>query len=162
MAAGDLALRERVAATRVRVETGVVVSLVPTCGPVGGTHGAFSETDRLRLAEIIATAEQASGLRFGVYVGDLGPASRERAVELLDGFGDDSPYTVLIALSPGQRIVEIVTGIEAALRIEDRGTESAAVTVAAAAKEGDLYGAVTGAVRVLTDQAGPVPDPTSW
>lgn len=157
MPAGDIALRSGGnAATLVRCETGVVVRLVPTCGPVGSAT-PLARADLQRLDEVIATAEQATGLRFATYLGDLGSDTRATAESLLGSFGADAAYTVLVAISPGQRVAEIVTGTEANLRIPVRGANTAAVALAAAATDGDLYGAFVGAIRILTDQAGPAP-----
>lgn len=162
MPAGDIALRGGTnATTLVRTQTGVVVPLVPTCGPVGAA-APLSRADLQGLDEVIATAEQATGLRFATYLGDLGNDTRITAESLLGAFDDDAAYTVLIALSPGQRVAEIVTGTEANLRIAERGAKAAAVAIAAAAGDGNLYGAFVDAIRILTDQAGAAPAPVGW
>src|SRR5690554_4369560 len=76
MPAGDVALRDSaVPAGYARVETGVLVKVVPTCGPVGSTD-VFTPRDVQRLDDVIAEAENATGLRFAAYVGDLGADSR--------------------------------------------------------------------------------------
>lgn len=153
MPAGELARRD---GELVRVETGVLVRLVPTCGPVGSDE-VFEPHELKKLDTVIAVAEQASGLRFAAYLGDLGEDSRAAAEGLLDSFGDDAPYTALVAISPGQRLVEIVTGEEAALRISERGARAAVLSVVAACSDGDLLGGLTNGIRILTDHAGEVP-----
>lgn len=137
-----------------RVETGVLVQIVPSCGPVGSSE-PFSPHQMQRLDGIIADAEGATGLRFAAYLGDLSEDSRAAAERIVASFGDDAAYTALVAISPGQRIVEIVTGTEAALRISERGARAAVLSAIAACGDGDLFGGLTNAIRILTDHAGP-------
>lgn len=154
MPTGDIALRsDPHNAGMARVETGVLVKIVPSCGPVGSEE-PFTAKELQHLDEIIGTAEAATGLRFAAYVGDLGEDTRASAEEILASFGDDAPYTALVALSPGQRLVEIVTGTEAALRISERGCRAAVLSVVAYCGDGNLYGGLTNGIRILTDHAG--------
>ena len=69
---------------------------------------------------------------------------------------------VLVAISPAQRVVEVVTGSVARLRISDRAARLAVLNVVSAAGNGDLHGALINAVRTLADQAGTLPDRTTW
>lgn len=156
MPAGDVALRDSaVPAGYARVETGVLVKVVPTCGPVGSTD-VFTPRDVQRLDDVIAEAENATGLRFAAYVGDLGADSRGHADALVDSFGDDAAYTALVAISPAQRIAEIVTGTEAALRISERGARAAVLSVINSCANGNLLEALINGIRILTDHAGEV------
>lgn len=155
MPAGELAVRGDVRnAGMARVETGAVVKIVPTCGPVGDEN-IFTPRELQRLESVISDAETATGLRFAAYVGDLGDDTRAHAESIVASFGDDAAYTALVALSPGQRVVEIVTGTEAALRIPERGARAAVLSVIAACGDGDLFGGLTNGIRILTDHAGP-------
>jgi hypothetical protein len=138
----------------VRVETGALVKIIPTCGPVGSAE-VFTPHQLQRLDSIIADAEHGTGLRFAAYLGDLGEDTRATAEEIVASFGNDAAYTVLVAISPGQRVVEIVTGTEAALRISERGARAAVLSVIAACSDGDLFGGFTNGIRILTDHAGP-------
>lgn len=153
MPAGEVSLRSD---ELVRVETGVLVKLVPSCGPVGSSE-VFPPNALRKLDDVIADAEQATGLRFAAYLGDLGADTRATAEGLLDSFGAEAPYTALVAISPGQRLVEIVTGEEAALRISERGARAAVLSIVAACGDGDLLGGFTNGIRILTDHAGAVP-----
>ena len=69
---------------------------------------------------------------------------------------------VLLAVSPGQRVVEVVTGSEAARRISDRAARLAVLSVVAACADGDLSGALVNGIRTLADQAGTLPDRSTW
>lgn len=153
MPAGDVAVRG--GASLVRVETGALARIFPTCGPVGSAE-VFTPHQLQRLDSIIAEAEHNTGLRFAAYLGDLGADSRATAEQIVESFGDDAAYTALVAISPGQRLVEIVTGTEAALRISERGARAAVLAVVAACSDGDLFGGFSNGIRILTDHAGPI------
>jgi hypothetical protein len=145
----------------VRTRTGAVAGLSPSVGPAHAPR-VLSTTQLRALDEVILEAEHSTGLRFAVYVGELGEDTRAGAERLLDALGEDAPYAVLVALSPGQRVVEIVTGSETALRISDRAARVAVLAVVAACSDGDLNGALINAVRILADQAGTVPERSDW
>lgn len=134
----------------------------PTCGPVGDADRPFGSADLELLDEVIAEAEAATGLRFSVYLGDLGQDTRGSAVALQRGLGADAAQAVLLAVSPGQRTVEVVTGAEAARRISDRAARLSVLSVVSSATDGDLRGALVNGVRTLADQAGTLPSRTGW
>ncbi|MGQ0837954.1 DUF5130 family protein [Actinokineospora sp.] len=117
----------------------------------------FTPVQLTRLDEALTLSARSTGLGFSVYLGDLGADTRERAKELHTSIGAASSESVLIAVSPGQRKVEIVTGDEAARRLPDRGCNLAIMTMVASFKEGDLTGGLVSALRMLSDQAGTAP-----
>jgi hypothetical protein len=131
------------------------------CGPVGAKVPLDDQQLSL-LDEVIGNAELLTGLRFSAYLGDLGADSRATALGLHAALGAEAPNAVLIALSPGQRIVEVVTGTVAALRITDRAARLAVLNMVSSAGSGDLEGALVNGIRTLADQAGTLPDRTSW
>ena len=121
------------------------------------------QRDLQSLDGVIADAEHATGLRFAAYLGDLGDDTRATAEALTHDLGADAAYAVVLAVSPGQRVVEIVTGTEAALRVSDRAARLAVLSVLAAAESGDIPRALENGLRVLADQAGAVPtDSNGW
>jgi hypothetical protein len=134
----------------------------PVVGPVGFTGLPFDTHGLVLLDEVIAAAETATGLRFSTYLGDLGENTRSTAENLLDGLGADAPSAVLVAVSPGQRVVEVVTGAVASRRLSDRAARLAVLGVVASASDGDLLGALVNAVRTLADQAGTLPERKNW
>jgi hypothetical protein len=117
----------------------------------------FSTIHLTRLDEAMTLSARATGLGFSVYLGELGADPRDRAEELHAGLGSASSESVLIAVSPGERKVEIVTGEEAARRVVDRGCNLAVMSMVASFKEGDLVGGLVSALRMLSDQAGFAP-----
>lgn len=131
-------------------------------GPRGSADQPFDNKQLVLLDEVIDNAEQVTGLRFSAYLGDLGPDTTARARTLHAGLGADAANGVLVAISPAQQTVEIVTGSVAALRITDRAARLAVLTVVSAAGKGDLHGALINAIRTLADQAGTLPDRQGW
>ena len=116
----------------------------------------FTPVQLARLDEALTLSSRATGLHFGVYLGDLGADTRAGA-EALHATTSTASETVLIAVSPGQRKVEIVTGDEAARRLPDRACNLAVMSMVASFKEGDLTGGLVSALRMLSDQAGRAP-----
>jgi hypothetical protein len=116
----------------------------------------FTPTQLAQLDEALTLSSRTTGLDFSVYLGALGSSTRERAEELHASTGRPSHH-VLVAVSPGERAVEIVTGEESHRRLADRGAKLAVMSMVASFKEGDLAGGLVSGLRMLTDQAGNAP-----
>ena len=113
----------------------------------------FTSMQLSRLDEALTLTSRETGLRFSVYLGDLGPEPTTRVAELhgrLEGSGE----AVLVAVSPEQRTVEVLTGAEARVRLPDRGAKLAVMSMVASFREGDLVGGLLSGLRMLADQAG--------
>lgn len=134
----------------------------PPVGPQGDPGSPFDTTERNTLDEVIAAAERTTGLRFSVYLGDLGADTRTTAEGLLGGLGRESVVSALLAVSPGQKVVEVVTGAEAGRRISDRSARLAVLSTIASCSDGDLLGGLINGVRTLADQAGTLPERANW
>ena len=80
------------------------------------TDQLFTFQELARLDEALTMSSRETGLRFTLYIGDLGKPTRVQAEEMHRRSGGDPAESVLIALSPGQRVVEVVTGAGAARR----------------------------------------------
>ncbi|MEU4217809.1 DUF5130 family protein [Actinoplanes sp. NPDC026623] len=120
---------------------------------IDALDGPFTTRQLLRLDDALRIADQSTGLTFSVYIGDLEEPTREHAEQLhrqLDG----SAQAVLVAVSPNQRLLEIVTGPEARKRISDRDSKLAALSMAAAFAGGDLAGGVLAGLDQLASHAG--------
>lgn len=113
----------------------------------------FTPVQLSRLDEAITLASRETGLRFSVYLGDLGEHPERRAGELLDAL-EGAGEAVLVAVSPGQRVVEVLTGPEARVRLPDRGAKLAVMSMVASFRESDLLGGLLSGLRMLADQAG--------
>jgi uncharacterized protein DUF5130 len=117
-------------------------------------HGAFAFRDLARIDEALTMASRETGLWFTLYVGDLGTETRGTAESLHARSGDDPSHSVLVALSPGQRVLEIVTGAAAARRLPDRACALAVLSMTGRLSSGDLVGAIVNGLRQLSDSAG--------
>lgn len=115
--------------------------------------GPFSTRQLLRLDEAMRLADSSTGLTFSVFVGDLDEPVRQHAEKLHAQLGDPA-YSVLLAVSPNQRVLEIVTGAEARKRIPDRDAKLAALSMAAAFGGGDLAGGIVSGLDQLASHAG--------
>ncbi|MCE0763082.1 DUF5130 domain-containing protein [Pseudonocardia kujensis] len=116
--------------------------------------GPFTTPQLARLDEALTLASRETGLLFAIYLGDLGEKTETRAAELQASL-ERAPEAVLVAVSPGQRVVEVITGSEAKLRLPDRGAKLAVMSMVASFKESDLLGGLLSGLRMLADQAGP-------
>jgi hypothetical protein len=120
---------------------------------IDALDGPFTTRQLLRLDEALRVADQQTGLTFSVYIGDLEEPTRTSAEQLhrqLDG----AAQAVLVAVSPNQRLLEIVTGTDARKRISDRDAKLAALSMAASFAGGDLAGGVLSGLDQLASHAG--------
>jgi hypothetical protein len=134
----------------------------PQVGPAGEADQPLTTAQLEMLDDVIREAERFTGLRFSTYLGDLGGNTTATAENLLSGLGPDARSGVLIAVSPGQRVVEVVTGSEAARRISDRAARLGVLAVVSSCTDGDIPGALVTGVRILADQAGTLPERSTW
>ena len=118
---------------------------------------AFTERETDEILRSLRIAEHGANLRMSVYVGDLGGDARARARDLHAQFGGEAAHTVLVAVDPGSRRLEIVTGAEAHYRLDDRACSLAAMTMTSAFAAGDLAGGIATGVRMLGDHAAATP-----
>ena len=114
----------------------------------------FSFKELARIDEALTMASRETGLRFTLYVGELRTPTRAHAEELHGRSGEHPADAVLIAVSPGQRVVEVVTGAGAARRLPDRACALAVLSMTSAFSAGDLVGGIVNGLRQLSDQAG--------
>ncbi|MGH3713879.1 MAG: DUF5130 family protein [Micromonosporaceae bacterium] len=114
--------------------------------------GPFTTRQLLRIDEALVAADSETGLTFSVYVGPLDEPTRAHAERLHDQLAD-SGEAVLLAISPNQRVLEIVTGEQATARLPRQVCALAALSMTAAFGGGDLAGGIVTGLRMLTDQA---------
>ena len=116
-------------------------------------EGPFSTRQLLRLDEALRTADQATGLTFSVYVGELEEPVRDHAERMHQQLPNVAS-AVLVAVSPNQRVLEVVTGGDARRRIPDRDAKLAALSMVAAFGGGDLAGGIISGLDQLASRAG--------
>lgn len=117
----------------------------------------FRSSELAQLDEALTLSSRETGLDFSIYLGELDGDDTRKAAEELHAQTLRPTHAVLIAVSPGQRAVEIVTGEESHRRLPDRGCKLAVMSMVASFKESNLAGGLVSGLRMLTDQAGPAP-----
>jgi hypothetical protein len=115
--------------------------------------GPFSPRQLSRLDEALTLSSRETGLDFSAWVGALEEPTREHA-ERLHAKLPRPAEGVLLAVSPGQRVLHIVTGEQSGRRLPDRAAALAALSMRASLSVGDLVGALVNGLRMLSDQAG--------
>jgi Domain of unknown function (DUF5130) len=114
----------------------------------------FSPRQLARLDEALTLSSRETGVDFSVYVGPLDGPTREHAERLHSRIGTEAVNAVLLAVSPGQRVLHIVTGQGSTRRLPDRSCALAVLSMEAAFSGGDLVGGIVNGLRMLSDQAG--------
>jgi hypothetical protein len=122
-------------------------------GPSGraAQEGPFTPPQLTRLDEALTLSSRETGLNFSVYIGEFSAPARAHAEALFERLDDDS---VLVAVSPGQRLLHIVTGPRSAKRLPNRACALAALAMRASFANGDLVGGLATGLRMLSDSAG--------
>ncbi|MBV9139547.1 MAG: DUF5130 family protein [Pseudonocardiales bacterium] len=111
----------------------------------------FTRSQLATLDDALVRTSRSARLHFGIYLGDLGEDTRTRAEQIHDLMGAWADDAVLVAVSPGQRVIEVVTGSKAAHRLPDQGCKLAVESMVSSFKEGDLAGGLTSGLRMLAD-----------
>ena len=117
-----------------------------------GEEISFSQRQRESIERAVRAARQESGLPIYVFVGELGDPPREIAQRVHAGLPDPAG-AVLVAVDPALRQLEVVTGAQASLRLDDRSCGLAAVSMTSAFEAGDLAGGIATGVRMLAEHA---------
>ena len=113
---------------------------------------AFTTDERLEIHRALELATRQCGLPFSLYVGAL-EQGRDSATRLHEALGADAAGTVLVAVDPGGRSLEIVTGARAASSLDDRACALGALTMTSAFVNGDLVGGIRNGVLQLAEHA---------
>ncbi|MDQ1742633.1 MAG: hypothetical protein QOE23_972 [Pseudonocardiales bacterium] len=119
-----------------------------------GPDRPFKPAQLARIDEALTLASRETGLLFSVYVGELGTDSRATAEAMFGKLSGRHHAPVLLAISPAQRRLEIVTGGESARRIPNRVASLAALAMRGSFANGDLAGGIVTGLRQLADAAG--------
>ncbi|HEX3707200.1 MAG TPA: DUF5130 family protein [Mycobacteriales bacterium] len=114
----------------------------------------FTNDQYRDIEKVIAVANSETGLSYSVFVGDVEGDIRDAAETKHAAFGAAAPETVLVVVSPGDRLLEIVTGEAAARRLTDRACALAALSMTTSFAGGDLPGGIVTGVRMLAEAAG--------
>ena len=110
----------------------------------------LTDAQRARLARAVETADRATGLDFLVRIGVL-DGGRADAEALVAARGAEAPRTVLVAVDPPARALEIVTGSAASAVLDERTCALASLTMTTSFAAGDLVGGLVRGLQVLSD-----------
>lgn len=131
--------------------------IAPAVGPsdLAALPGPFTGRQLSRIDEALTLGSRETGLLFSLYVGALGEPTRRTAEQLAARLpAKPGVGIVLLAVSPGQRVLEIVTARGATRRLPNRVCALAALGMRAAFVGGDLTAGVINGLRMLADAAG--------
>jgi uncharacterized membrane protein YgcG len=115
---------------------------------------AFSQRQQEDVVRAIRLADAQASLPVSVYVGTLDApdgATRAAAQRLHAALGAAAEQTVLVAVDPGLRRVEIVTGAGLAHRLDDRSCALAAISMTSTFQAGDLAGGIVAGINTLAE-----------
>jgi uncharacterized membrane protein YgcG len=115
---------------------------------------AFTVEATAEIGRAVNTATNETGLHFSVYVGGVDGDIRDAAERLHDALGPIAPSSVLVLVSPGDRLLEIVTGKESARRLSDRACALASLSMTTSFAGGDLTGGIVNGLRMLAESGG--------
>lgn len=118
---------------------------------------AFTGNQVREIERLLQAARTETGLRFSVWVGQAPEQVRRHARRLHAALGREAPAAVLVAVDPVVRRLEIVTGVYARHRLDDRTCALAAMSMTSAFDVGDLTGGITTGINMLRDHARRMP-----
>lgn len=113
----------------------------------------FGKRERLLLDNALTEAIRLTGIRFNIYIGDLGESPAEGA-DAVFPHTPDADQSVLLAVSPNQRAIEVRSGKSVANRANDRVLQLGVTAASSSFKGGDLLDGLTSAVRVMAAAIG--------
>ena len=113
--------------------------------------GDLSSAQRAEVQRLLEHAERQSGLTFSAYVGAWG-GGRDGAEALLERLGNPD-RSVLVAVDPVGRQLEIVTGRLARIPLDDRACGLAALSMTSSFTTGDVIGGLRDGLAVLGEHA---------
>lgn len=152
MASGDVVSRP------VSADDLPVGHVVTSSGRISGVHRAgepfaddlpFTTDELVRLDTALTECTRSTKVRFNVYIGDLGENTAAGADALFPGT-PEAERSVLLAVSPNQRTIEVRSGRAVSDRVTDRVTQLGASAATSSFAEGDLIDGLVSAVKVMS------------
>ena len=130
--------------------------VVTTSGRVSGVHEAgdvfkeapFNDNERLLMDNTLTEVTRATKVRFNIYIGELGADSAAGADAIFPRT-PEAARSVLIAVSPNEKSVEVRSGRNVADRVNDRICELGASALLSSLRQGELIDGLVSAVRVM-------------
>ncbi|MGY4099988.1 DUF5130 domain-containing protein [Nocardia sp. R16R-3T] len=136
-------------------------SVVTSSGRVSGVHEAgavfkeapFSDDERLAMDNVLTEATRATKVRFNIYIGDLG-ADPAAGADAVFPSTPEAARSVLIAVSPNDKAIEVRSGHEVADRANDRVCQLGVTAALSSFRQGQLIDGLVSAIRVMAAAIG--------
>ena len=113
--------------------------------------GDNTAIESAQIQRAIRIAEKRTGLNWSVFVGDLGEDPRAEALARHGALGPAAAESVLLAVDPTARKLEIITGARARRRLDDRSCALAAASMAGTFAVRDLDGGIARGILALAE-----------
>ena len=159
-----MAIGDQTAFVPVKQETLPLGFVVTSSGRVSGVRhpgfepydsSPFSMEDRVRMDNTLTEATRRTGILWTIYIGELSVHPADAARELHSTLPDPA-RTVLIAVSPNDKQIEVLGGDAIGNRFNDRVAQLGVSAALASFKQGDLIDGLVSAVRVMAAAVQPV------
>jgi hypothetical protein len=108
----------------------------------------FTTAELVALDEALADATDETGIRFSVFIGDLGADAFAGASAVLAS-APEPEHAALIAIAPNTKDVVVVSGQEVAARLNDRVAQLGVTAAIAGIRSGDLVDGIISSIRVI-------------
>lgn len=134
---------------------------ITSSGRVSGVHEAgdvfkeapFRDDERLTIDNVLTEATRATKVRFNIYIGDLG-TDTAAGVDALFPTTPEAARSVLIAVSPNEKAIEVRSGRDVAERANDRVCQLGVTAALSSFRQGQLIDGLVSAVRVMAAAIG--------
>lgn len=124
------------------------VSAAHEFGTKSPAHLPFKTQDLVALDDALSEATRATQIRFNVYLGDLGDDVVAGADQVFPGT-PDAIRSILIAVDPDHKAIEIRTGRRVSDRATDRVAQLGITAAVGPFRDGNLIDGLVSSVRVM-------------
>lgn len=124
------------------------VSAAHEFGTKSPAHLPFETPDLVALDDALSEATRATQIRFNIYIGDLGDNVAEGADAVFPGT-PDAIRSILIAVDPNNKAIEIRTGRRVSDRATDRVAQLGITAATGPFRDGNLIDGLVSSVRVM-------------
>ena len=124
------------------------VSVAHEFGTKSPEHLPFETPDLVALDDALSEATRATQIRFNIYIGDLGDNVAEGVDAVFPGT-PDAIRSILIAVDPNHKAIEIRTGRRVSDRATDRIAQLGITAATGPFRDGNLIDGLVSSVRVM-------------
>lgn len=125
------------------------VSVAHEFGTTNADHLPFLTSELVALDDALIDATRLTKIRFNVFVGDLGADTAAGADAVFPGT-PDAIRSVLIAVDPNSKAIEIRSGRRVSNRVTDRVAQLGITAALGPFRDGNLLDGLVSSVRVMS------------